>query len=827
VKSILYAYFSLAILLVGSSHVALAQLTIPRIVPRPVIEAPLVVPSEIEFGGLTSRSASVIKAAKSPSRSALEKLIANYGSTVTASSGSVSDHFVDVVLETAVRNFTLHGALNAQMLKSADLLTRLDTLRTTLGPADPAYIHIYDEVYPRLMRMFAAQLYGATLRRLIAAAADGERFLDPLAMRPWPTELEEEYLSAIRTQIAGSSAHATTLRRDINTAIIEIQESPSRLRVDAALAPQQRLWNLSLLRNRAFDPAEIKAVNDLLASLGSPVANQYSETDPNSELERWRRLQGRSTALHDADLIRQLDLSPTIFEAMAALAYPTIDETHWFESEKRQSPVVLSPLRTLNLEFARSTADNRATAKVRPGAVYARKTHEGFESLELKYLQLPSQGDSVVMRFGHDTTYVIDTGLRSDAAATLNSLLSTNKEGPLTINLLITHRDLDHLGGLRSIVSSKALRVEEVVVAFGPGEGTQSWREADALLRQMNYSREVLANVVVYRIAGKERDTGIFRSGSLTQAQGIKAWKLRTPLLGSATVFQIEAPQSENSASLIVKVTHRGLSHLMTGDATLDVIQRLNAYEASRPGSLRASFLKWPHHLWTPNQLQGSAGELMGSFLRQVQPNIIVLSNSGKGQPDESVGVIRNFARTHLGTGVEVVWTKTQGDALFITSRDRLERGGARTQHSASARSSTTRGVAPREAVLRWILLPVENQDLRELQTFPVCTLVGDGQDSSIWRHGAHGDAHRFAVSFFLRLDGQCIDAHSVQRVVASRTCHRIVPPVILVGVTHLHLLALGIKARPGDQNPCRRDLVYPDLALPPRTRHEFRSLHI
>src|SRR5882757_198658 len=212
------------------------------------------------------------------------------------------------------------------------------------------------------------------------------------------------------------------------------------------------------------------------------------------------------------------------------------------------------------------------------------------------------------------------------------------------------------------------------------------------------------------------------------------------------------------------------------------------------------------------------------------------------------------------------------------------------SRQAASVRSSTTRGVAPREAVLRWIRpggnrycdemswpagasddaapelfdstaacarLPidaapspamnrrresvasdvmrclywssvsVEHQNLRERLTFSVCALVGDGQDFSIWRDGAHGNAHRFAVSFFRRLDSPCIDAHGVQRVVTSRTCHRIVPPVIFIGVTHLHLLASGTNARPGNRNPCRGGLVYPDLALPRRTGHEFRLIHI
>src|SRR3569833_3061150 len=123
--------------------------------------------------------------------------------------------------------------------------------------------------------------------------------------------------------------------------------------------------------------------------------------------------------------------------------------------------------------------------------------------------------------------------------------------------------------------------------------------------------------------------------------------------------------------------------------------------------------------------------------------------------------------------------------------------------------------------------LPVENQDLRERLTFSVRTLVRDGQDFSIWRYSAHRNAYRFAASLFLRLGGPRIDTHGIQRVVASRTCHRIVPPVIFVGIRHLHRVALGIKACPGDQNTCRSEQEHPDLALPTRTRDKFRFFYI
>lgn len=202
------------------------------------------------------------------------------------------------------------------------------------------------------------------------------------------------------------------------------------------------------------------------------------------------------------------------------------------------------------------------------------------------------QGDCAVFQ-DSGTTIMIDAGPKTeylDAGARIIAP-KLRKMGVGVIDLLvITHPDVDHIGGLESI--SKAVRIGAVAIS-------SEFRNHEELAAAL-------------RAARIKSDKIIWVEGGVGLSFGSTHGTLFAP--------QLDAGESDNEGSLflVLRVEQSGV--LLTGDA--DEATEVEALESKR--SWRADILKAGHH--------GSAGSTSPSLLQAVSPSHIVVS-CGRDNP--------------------------------------------------------------------------------------------------------------------------------------------------------------------------------------------------
>lgn len=202
------------------------------------------------------------------------------------------------------------------------------------------------------------------------------------------------------------------------------------------------------------------------------------------------------------------------------------------------------------------------------------------------------QGDCAVYQ-DSGTTIMIDAGPKTeylDAGARIIAP-KLRKMGVGVIDLLvITHPDVDHIGGLESI--SKAVRIGAVA--------------ASAEFR----NHKELADTL--RAARINPDKIIWVEGGVGLSFGSTH--------GSFFAPKLEAGESDNEGSLFLSLRAEQSGVLLTGDAAESTeIEALGSQ-----GNWRADILKAGHH--------GSAGSTSPSLLQAVSPSHIVVS-CGRDNP--------------------------------------------------------------------------------------------------------------------------------------------------------------------------------------------------
>ncbi|MBI4042176.1 MAG: DNA internalization-related competence protein ComEC/Rec2 [Deltaproteobacteria bacterium] len=213
------------------------------------------------------------------------------------------------------------------------------------------------------------------------------------------------------------------------------------------------------------------------------------------------------------------------------------------------------------------------------------------------------QGDSILIEFPGGKTMLVDGGTRGwqkesafDLGKTVVLPYLRHKRRKSIDYLVLTHTDLDHLGGLLSVV--QGVGVKEVWLA--------QWR--DAKEHFYDWLRAVEEREIpIYLLHNRLRPERIGRASVEV------IWP---PL--SLLVRKTTEPDHANDRSLVLKLTDGNRAALLTGDIGENVEDAILKEFHFVRGNLRADLLKVPHH--------GSGYSSSIDFLRAVEPKVAVCS---------------------------------------------------------------------------------------------------------------------------------------------------------------------------------------------------------
>ena len=284
----------------------------------------------------------------------------------------------------------------------------------------------------------------------------------------------------------------------------------------------------------------------------------------------------------------------------------------------------------------------------KPDGAPERRTRQGLLALSLLlfcYNLLPDrslritvldvgQGDAIFIACPNGRTLLVDGGARTpfyDAGARVILPFMRAKGYRRVDTIIVTHPDLDHYGGLRTVVESV-----EVGEVLSSGVGSESgsyraWREA------------IDRHGIPYRTVAK--------GDTLSALGGMRGLFLHPdPLFLSGA-----AKSSSNEVSVVLRLSFGAFSMLLTGD----IEEKGEAAAVRRPATLNSTVLKSPHH--------GSSSSSGAAFLNAVDPEAVVVSAgmyNAFGHP--SPEVVERYRRR----GAEVFRTD-EGGAVMVRSNGR------------------------------------------------------------------------------------------------------------------------------------------------------------
>ncbi|MCM3599508.1 DNA internalization-related competence protein ComEC/Rec2 [Robertmurraya korlensis] len=208
------------------------------------------------------------------------------------------------------------------------------------------------------------------------------------------------------------------------------------------------------------------------------------------------------------------------------------------------------------------------------------------------------QGDSIVIQNGfHKKTYVIDTGgtvsfheeewekPRNPFEVGNDILVPFLKgKGVSTIDkLILTHGDMDHIGGARSVLET--MRVEELILPY--------------VTNRSNLENEII------QLAKEKKTTVIFVKDGMSWKENGSSFKIVNPIIEQ---------DDRNDNSVVIHVKIGGLFWLFTGDLGEEGEERL----LREYPTLRVDVLKIGHH--------GSKSSTSATLLQAYQPKVAVIS---------------------------------------------------------------------------------------------------------------------------------------------------------------------------------------------------------
>lgn len=254
------------------------------------------------------------------------------------------------------------------------------------------------------------------------------------------------------------------------------------------------------------------------------------------------------------------------------------------------------------------------------------------ERVEVVFLDV-GQGDCVLIR-SRDVTVMVDAGPRTDSYDSAERVVVPYllEHGIRKIDMLfITHADLDHIGGARYVLSR--FPVEGVgVPALGDKLQGKAWQEG------LPFDFWPDGQMVTKLAAGDCLSWG----------------PLRVEVLGPGLGGTPGEDESSNNSSLVMRVTYKEWSVLLTGD--MEKEQMKNILE--RSGDVNADFVKVPHH--------GGKGSLDENFFDYVRPMAVFIpvGRNSYGHPTPEV------LEYWEARGVPVYRTDEDGTVRVILDRE-------------------------------------------------------------------------------------------------------------------------------------------------------------
>ena len=255
----------------------------------------------------------------------------------------------------------------------------------------------------------------------------------------------------------------------------------------------------------------------------------------------------------------------------------------------------------------------------------------GTGTVEAVFLDV-GQGDAILVRSPRGRWILVDAGPRTDrrdaGARVVTPYLRGRGAGRLHA-LILTHPDLDHIGGAPSVLDAVGADV-----VFDPGVAVGKASYVDVLER-----------------AGREGSAWLpLRRGRRLRFDGAELEVLHPPTTGPGA-----KPLNANDRSVVIRVTYGAFSLLLTGD-----VESAGEAMLLERGELRPSqVLKVAHH--------GSRTSTTTAFLEAVRPEVAIIPVGRRnryGHPDP--GVLARLA----SIGARIHRTDAAGTVRVVAQRD-------------------------------------------------------------------------------------------------------------------------------------------------------------
>ncbi len=238
------------------------------------------------------------------------------------------------------------------------------------------------------------------------------------------------------------------------------------------------------------------------------------------------------------------------------------------------------------------------------------------------------QGDSIYIRSPSGTSMLIDGG---KDVAVLRELPKVMPKNSRSITYVVaTHPDMDHVGGLASVIENYEVKTFITI-------------ESDKETKATERLHRVVVDKNVNRVVAYSGDVYDLKDG--VTAQVLYPFK------------NIET-EDANEESIVIMVTYGASSFLLTGDAPMSAEHAMvHTYEEGG----RADVLKAGHH--------GSKTSSSPYFLAAVQPSIAIISagkDNSYGHPHQNV--IENLS----AAGAQILNTTENGTIIMETDQQKI-----------------------------------------------------------------------------------------------------------------------------------------------------------